>query len=397
MSQPNYAPPSGVWCSCPPSTGIGNGSVDPSVATKSYVNGILVRAVWKDVEFSDDNYNWSLIDDQITAAKFYNKKISLAIGGGPNSPNWLYGLGADSITFTSPFPGKIPVPWDTIFMDKWSEFIIELGNRYKNDTTIQLVYITNSSSNGFEMQIPFNPSPSYSSLGYNDQLMIDSWKKIIITYDSAFPNHYLTNDFHPVNSSDVVADSVYLFAKQIMPLKYGANAWWWTQHNTTVYPNQYNIIKNSANSNVFSGLQMAKSGVSDSASFGAGGMPTALNLAISDNICYWEIWNNDITDGRFDSILSIANCSASSLNQLSKNSLKIYPNPTTDFLNISLSDIHIQTIEIIDANGKNLLTKRNINKYSYSLNLESLEQGIYFILITDINHQFRVSKIIRSL
>ena len=102
-AQPNYPPPTGVWCSCPPSTGIGNGSVIPDVANKSYVNGILVRVVWKDIEPIDDTYNWSLIDDQITAAVSYGKKISLAIGGGPNTPQWLYGLGANSISYNLPF------------------------------------------------------------------------------------------------------------------------------------------------------------------------------------------------------------------------------------------------------------------------------------------------------
>ena len=42
FAQPNYPAPTGIWCSCPPTTGIGNGSVDPTVASKSYVNGIHI-------------------------------------------------------------------------------------------------------------------------------------------------------------------------------------------------------------------------------------------------------------------------------------------------------------------------------------------------------------------
>jgi len=54
---------------------------------------------------------------------------------------------------------------------------------------------------------------------------------------------------------------------------------------------------------------MAHSGITSPGSFGTGGMPTALSLAISNNICYWEIWNNDITNGSFDTLLSNAVCS----------------------------------------------------------------------------------------
>jgi len=81
----------------------------------------------------------------LKSAQSYGKKISLAVGGGLNSPSWLYPLGVQSISFTIPFNGTIPIPWDTTFLAKWTEFIAEFGNRYANDSTIQLVYITNSS------------------------------------------------------------------------------------------------------------------------------------------------------------------------------------------------------------------------------------------------------------
>jgi hypothetical protein len=155
QAQPNYPAPTGVWCSCPPTTSTGSISVMPAVASKPYVDGILVRVAWKDLETADNTYNWALIDSQITAAQTYGKKIALAVGGGPNSPTWLFNQGAQSLSFSIPFSGTIPIPWDTIFLTKWTEFITALGNRYADDTTIQLVYLTHSSSNGFEMQLKY--------------------------------------------------------------------------------------------------------------------------------------------------------------------------------------------------------------------------------------------------
>ncbi|MFT3743607.1 MAG: carboxypeptidase-like regulatory domain-containing protein [Pyrinomonadaceae bacterium] len=303
-AQPNYPMPTGVWCSCPPSNGSGSNSVDPAVAAKPYVKGILFRASWKDIETADNTYNWSIIDNQLASAQSFGKKISFAIGGGPNSPSWLFAQGAQSISYSVPFSGTIPIPWDPVFLAKWKEFITALGSRYANNTTIQLVYMTNSSQNGFEMQLPFNPTPSYATIGYTDQRMIDSWQQIIDTYKTAFPNHYLTNDFHPINSSNTVADSIYAYAKQSVETRYGAAGWWWTQNNTTVYPSQYTILQNSTSNNLFTGIQMAYSGLNSASSFGPGGMPAALDLAIQNNIKYWEIWNVDITSGSFDTLLN---------------------------------------------------------------------------------------------
>lgn len=397
FAQPNYPAPNGIWCSCPPTTGIGSGSVDPAVASKFYVNGILVRVSWKDIETSDNTYNWALIDNQITAAQYYNKKISLAIGGGPNSPSWLYSLGVQSVSYTVPFDGTIPIPWDTTFLAKWTEFISVLGNRYINDSTIQLVYITNSSANGFEMQLPFNPTPSYASIAYTDQKVIDSWEKVIDTFNSSFPNHYLTNDFHPVNSSNIVADSVYAYAKLNIGNRYGANGWWWTQNNTTVYPSQFEILHNSTTTNLFTGIQMAHSGITSPGSFGAGGMPAALSLAISNHICYWEIWNTDITNGSFDSLLSNAVCLPVLESQeisLTDDNLCVFPNPSQNTFNVTLKNNSIEEIEAMNELGQIIFRKEDINNNKYLLNIESRIDGILFLKVTDNKKTISYRKII---
>ncbi|MBI3257881.1 MAG: T9SS type A sorting domain-containing protein [Ignavibacteriae bacterium] len=395
-AQPNYPAPTGVWCSCPPTTGIGNGSVDPTVASKPYVNGILVRVAWKDIETSDNSYNWALIDNQITLAETYGKKISLAIGGGPNSPGWLYSLGTQSISYTIPFSGTIPIPWDTTFLAKWTEFVTVLGNRYAKNTTIQLVYITNSSGNGFEMQLPFNPTPSYSTIAYTDQKIIDSWKKVIDIFNNSFPNHYLTNDFHPVNSSNIVADSIYAYAKLHIGSRYGANGWWWTQNNTGLYSSQYAILQNSATNNQFTGIQMAYSGTTSGSSFGTGGMPVALKLAISNHICYWEIWNNDITSGTFDTLLSNAVCSPLGAEEITiiESGITITPNPSQDIFTITLKNNSIEEIEVINELGQIIFRKDNIKNNQYPLDFRGGINGIYFLKVTDNKKEISYRKII---
>lgn len=394
ISQPTYPAPKGVYCSCPPTTStVGPGSVDPTVASKPFVKGILVRIGWKDIEPTDNVYNWALLDNQITAAQSYGKKISLAIGGGPNSPSWLYSLGTQSLSFTVPYSATIAVQWNSTFLNKWTEFVRALGNKYKNDTTIRLVYITNSTANGFEMQLPFNPTPSYTSLGYTDTKVINSWKQVIDTFKVAFPNHYLTNDFHPVNSSNVPADSIYAYAKAKLGSRYGANAWWWTQNNTTYYSAQNSIMLNSAANNNFTGVQMAYSGVTDSAQFGAGGLPAALQLAISDGICYWEIWNQDIVSTKFTSLLTNSTTcnSITAINeqkQIDQNEFFIFPNPASNILEVALNNNTNEYVElkIFDELG-NLIRSQNTthNLQTISVDVSDLSNGIYFLNLTSDN------------
>jgi uncharacterized repeat protein (TIGR01451 family) len=64
----------------------------------------------------------------------------------------------------------------------------------------------------------------------------------------------------------------------------------------------------------------------------------------------------------------------------------IYPNPTSNVLNIE-SKNKISNIEIIDINGRSLLSK-SLNSNSTSINVESLSNGIYFVKVWNENGNF---------
>jgi hypothetical protein len=141
---------------------------------------------------------------------------------------------------------------------------------------------------------------------------------------------------------------------------------------------------------------MAASGVTNPSNFGTGGMPEALNLAISNNVCYWEIWNNDITDGSFDSLLSNATCSALNLEENTKieDNLTIYPNPSNNFFTISMDINNIQKIEVINELGQTIFRKENINNSQYSLDIGNSIDGIFFLKVTDDKKRVSYRKII---
>ena len=75
-----------------------------------------------------------------------------------------------------------------------------------------------------------------------------------------------------------------------------------------------------------------------------------------------------------------------------KSTLSIYPNPTTDYLNIK-SDLKIKEIQISDINGRII---NNLDLQDHKINLTSLQIGIYFAKITDENGKITTKKIIKK-
>ena len=75
-----------------------------------------------------------------------------------------------------------------------------------------------------------------------------------------------------------------------------------------------------------------------------------------------------------------------------KNNISIYPNPTTDYLFIK-SDLDIKDIQISDLNGRII---NNLEFLDNKMNLASLQTGIYFAKISDINGKILTKKIIKK-
>lgn len=63
----------------------------------------------------------------------------------------------------------------------------------------------------------------------------------------------------------------------------------------------------------------------------------------------------------------------------SKNKIQLYPNPTTDIVN--LSNLNFDELKIFDVTGKELNTKVQENKSFYQINFDRFATGIYFIQI----------------
>jgi len=82
------------------------------------------------------------------------------------------------------------------------------------------------------------------------------------------------------------------------------------------------------------------------------------------------------------------------IENITKEYLKIYPNPANDILNIE-SSLQIEELNLIDITGKKVITQTNIDKTT-SLDVRRLNTGLYFIHLTDVNGSVSVSKFIKK-
>ena len=308
----------------------------------------------------EGDFQWALLDSQFAAADRYGKRVTLAVLNGPACPGWLFAQGAEPFPYLfRGSPNTLAVPWDSVFIAKWGATVAAVGARYRNQASLALVHATHSTGNGFEMQLPSTPTDvsNWQARGYSHARVIDSWARVLDAFADAFPTTSVDVDVHPVVGSDSVANGVIAEGSRRMGDRFGVFAAWWSQNNTSVYPGSYQLLQTGVDSS-FGAVQMVASGSSDSARFGPGGMPAALDLAASQGVRYWEVWNSDILDPDFESLLRTYNTSATvdvlPTRPLRELGVSMAPNPTREEVLVRLTLEHASTVavRVIDVAGR---------------------------------------------
>ncbi len=108
-----------------------------------YVEGVRIRADWRDIEPTEGNRIWTDIDQAVAIAHSKGKICGLAVDAGIYCPiDWLTAAGCKFYTLqdTSGNQGeKIPVPGDPVFLAKWKNFIKAFAARYDSNPDVRYV------------------------------------------------------------------------------------------------------------------------------------------------------------------------------------------------------------------------------------------------------------------
>ena len=76
---------------------------------------------------------------------------------------------------------------------------------------------------------------------------------------------------------------------------------------------------------------------------------------------------------------------------MNPNALKVYPNPTQDYLNVTLPENQTYLINLMDINGKTLKSFKNVQN-QIKINCVGLDAGIYFLSVisSEKNYQQKI-------
>ena len=295
----------GTYCSCG-LTSEKASSINRDTEGLDYLDGVLVRISWTNLNPQVGIYDWSYIDEQIEYANTRGIKITLAVMNGPYAPKWLADEGAIFIDYVIRNDSRsLPLPWDEVYLSYYKEFIAALGERYKDSDTIALIHMTNATTNGFEMQYNFSTEKEaeFQSTGYSESALIDSWKGVIDAFANAFPSTPIDIEVHPVFFSDEVPDQVVDYGLKTYGKQFGVFAAWWSEHNAmNVYTGAYSLIQR-AQQESFASLQMVSAVDVGSNPITTAEFTAALELAISNGIYYIEIWNADLINSDLDTLI----------------------------------------------------------------------------------------------
>lgn len=124
------------------------GAAPPAdVVENPNVTGLHVRALWKQIEPADHQFDWSYFDDVVAQARVTRKRVSMAVIGGvhdgvfPNSdglPPWLDPAVA---MFDCSDGSRGPVPWDVRYRQEWRELWVALAQRYEAEPVVSAYHI----------------------------------------------------------------------------------------------------------------------------------------------------------------------------------------------------------------------------------------------------------------
>jgi hypothetical protein len=147
----------------------------------SRVTGVSLRHSWNKVEPKRNVRSFTYFDTYMAKT---TKPVMLRLVAGLRSPEWLGGTWVQGELYC-------PLPWGTVYLDRWTSTIAAFGAHYNNNPQVALIQMTGVGHSG---EMWMDPGADWASYGYTSAKVISAWKRVIDTYVVAFPNKLLALD-----------------------------------------------------------------------------------------------------------------------------------------------------------------------------------------------------------
>lgn len=194
------------------------------------LDGVILKIPWRTIEPAQGKFNWDLVDTQIEAARRNHMRVTLAVTVGPSTPEWLESEGAQFFVYSAEGAGdsRFPLPWDSVYISRYSNLIDQLGSKYDGNSTIKRIRITNTSTTGYEMGFKLSDSDEarLRMNGFNEEKMLSSWVAVINAYSNAFTRTSVDVSVQPIFGDSGLAYSVVDYGMGIFGHRFGIFSNW---------------------------------------------------------------------------------------------------------------------------------------------------------------------------
>lgn len=207
-----------------------NRPVPESVLKNPDITGIAVRVGWKELQPTAQEPLFTLIDEQLAAARRHQKKVSLSIEAGIETPEWVYALGARPFSVVldekagerACQKATLPVPWDPVYLDSFRQLIVAASRRYNRSHVLAHVKVTGIGGSGPTLAVPhgaprkvLGPTRAcetqdevalWLDIGYSRARIESTWRDLINLFAQSFSAHRLsvvvdTEGFPPIGEA----------------------------------------------------------------------------------------------------------------------------------------------------------------------------------------------------
>ena len=156
---------------------------------RPYVSGLSVRTYWGEIERQEGRFDWSFFDETVRIARDAGKRVFLRVMNGTGTPEWVWQAGAQRYEPRDRSVAHAPVPWDEVFLQKWTAFIAAFGARYDGEAGVDLVAMCMPAGQWAEI---FHPRTLPAVPGYSYERFIAAHTRVLDAYAAAFPSTALT-------------------------------------------------------------------------------------------------------------------------------------------------------------------------------------------------------------
>ena len=315
----------------------GSSAIPPAMLANPGLVGVMVAADWRDFEAAgDDQFAWDLLDERVADAKAYGKVVIVGVSASAaKAPQWLVDMpSVTKISFADPNPnhgnGQITVVpfWDPTFRAQKLELIRALGAHFASEPAVVGTMTAFANYYTADWGIP----PEMIDGGYSYDGMLDIGKEVLETTAEAWPGKAVKlplgeNDpsTDPGKATTQMADDIVAFAqsssfadrffaqKNLINTRspYAADL-----DGTPPGSNNY-LLMRLRDLTPHAGLQMvaaATTGESDRCRQNAHVSPCppadvmakSLDIALSYQPVYVELWSSDASNPAFYSLLTNA-------------------------------------------------------------------------------------------